>query len=138
MPGDKLLAILIRRPMQGDQGFVAATWVNSLWTVGGHKSDHNALVDRMLDDPAIRLRIACDPDRPEHILGWIAYTPAPAKALHYVYTRDKYRKQGTAKALMLSAFASFPRCYTMLGPDGKALAERYPLTIHMDVHEFLR
>jgi GNAT superfamily N-acetyltransferase len=135
--------VYIRRPRPTDQSYIAATWVSSLIQVRGNtKSESNAIVDRMLDDPAVRLLLAVEPGSIDTILGWICYTPMPrAQVLHYVYVRDKLRGRGIARALHDKAWAqSHPTSrlvYTMRGPDADRLLDRWPQAIQLPVTEFL-
>jgi GNAT superfamily N-acetyltransferase len=135
------VAIDIRKPRPTDQGYIASTWVDSMATAKqGPRSDLNRMVDRMLDDQAVRLLIACEPTKTDVILGWLAYTPMPgSRIVHYVYTRDRMRRRGIAAALVRHAF---PRdigkiVHTMRGPDADSLARRYRDTIHLPLTEFL-
>lgn len=136
--------VFIRRPRPTDQGFIAATWVDSIsprhheqWDEREHV---NRLVDRLLDDAAVRILVASEPTRTDVILGWLSYTPMPAsRIVHYVYVRDRMRRRGIASALYRKAF---PRdvgklVWTMRGPDTEALVKHYRDSIHMPVEEFL-
>lgn len=135
--------VYIRRPRPTDQSYIASTWVNSLIQVRGNtKSESNALVDRMLDDPAVRLLLAVEPSAPDTILGWICYTPMPrAQVLHYVYVRDKLRTRGIARELYNKAWSmshvSSKLVYTMRGPDADRLLARWPSAMLLPVTEFL-
>lgn len=133
--------IYIRRPRPTDQSYIASTWVNSLIQVRGNtKSESNALVDRMLDDPAVRLLLAVEPSSMDTILGWLCYTPMPSsRIVHYVYVRDKLRLRGIASALYRKAWPvdKGKLVYTLSGPDADALHKRWPDAIHMQITEFL-
>jgi GNAT superfamily N-acetyltransferase len=133
--------VYIRRPRPTDQSYIASTWVNSLIQVRGNtKSEANALVDRMLDDPAVRLLLAVEPSSIDTILGWICYTPMPSsRIIHYVYVRDKLRLRGIASALYRKAWPvdKGKLVYTMRGPDSDRLLERWPSAISLPVTEFL-
>lgn len=135
--------VYIRRPRPTDQSYIASTWVSSLSQVRGTpRSEANALVDRMLDDPAVRLLLAVEPSSIDTILGWLCYTPMPrAQVLHYVYVRDKLRDRGIARALYNKAWSqahvSSKLVYTMRGPDADRLLSRWPSATHLPVTEFL-
>jgi GNAT superfamily N-acetyltransferase len=132
--------VYIRRPRPTDQSYIAATWVSSLIQVRGNtKSESNAIVDRMLDDPAVRLLLAVEPGSIDTILGWICYTPMPrAQVLHYVYVRDKLRGRGIARALHDKAWSvdTGKLVHTLRGPDADSLLKRFP-AIHLPITEFL-
>lgn len=138
------LQVLIRRPRPTDQGFIASTWVDSMTSRrAGERSQANHMVDRLLDDPAVRILIAAEPTRTDVILGWIAYTPLPAsRVIHYAYVRDRMRHRGIARKLLEEAFGqAMGVCrimLTMTGPDTESLACKYPSAIMMmDLEEFL-
>lgn len=142
------MSVFIRRPRPTDQGYIASTWVDSI-TLGNRagrgerrpRSDANVIVDRLLDDPAVRILVAAEPTRTDLILGWICYTPMPAsKIVHYIYVRDKQRRRGIASALLRKAFEGKAGkfVYTMHGPDTDAIVEGYRDTIFLPIEDFLR
>ncbi len=142
------LRTVIRRPRPADQSFIAATWVKSLMMAdrGLVKSDTNKLVDRLLDDPATRVLVACEPINEDALHGWICYVPAPRLlVVHYVYVRDRVRTRGVARTLVaaarghasVSAGTASKTVYTMRGPAIGWLARKYPAAISMDIRDFL-
>ena len=94
--------VLLRRPRSSDQSYVASTWAHSLRSTGrAGVGKPDALIDRMLDNSAVKVMLAVEPSDDERILGWIAYTAMPrAIIVHYVYVRDKVRGRGIAHALL--------------------------------------
>jgi GNAT superfamily N-acetyltransferase len=95
----------------------------------------------MLDELAVRIRIACDATNERTILGWIAYTPSPrVNTLHFLYVRKPHRRHGIARALYREAFGpnDRPIVFTMHGRNAKELTALYPHAIHLPVAQFLR
>ena len=139
------LMIFIRRPRPTDQGFIASTWVDSMMfgQKGGPKhprSGANVLVDKMLDDPAVRLLVASEPAKTDVILGWLCYTPLPKTlVLHYIYVRDRMRHRGIARQLLIQANRNgwSKLAYTMRGPDADGLLEKNPGAVYVPIDEFL-
>jgi GNAT superfamily N-acetyltransferase len=132
--------VRVRRPVADDQGYVASTWVKSLYTADKRRrmSDLNALVDRMLDEPTVRLLVACEPTDAERILGWVAFTPSVGlPVLHYVYVREKHRRHGIARQMANHIGLSGRFIYTLRGPDADGLTAKHPTAVHVDIHEFL-
>lgn len=132
--------VYIRRPRPTDQSYIASTWVNSLIQVRGQtKSESNAIVDRMLDDPSVRLMLAVEPTAINTILGWLCYTPlSKAFAVHYVYVRDKMRRRGIATAMMARANNEDRKLvWTMRGPEANWLIEKHKRAVYLSVSEFL-
>ena len=104
------------------------------------RSELNDIIDRLLDDESVRVRIACEPTRQNMILGWVCYTPTPKMmVLHYLYVREKMRRRGVAGQLMREAyqFGQGKLVYTMRGPDAAWLIAKNREAVMMDVKEFL-
>lgn len=52
--------------------------------------------------------VACNPSKPDHLLGWICYEHTPRdRILHYVFVRPMYRSNGLCRSLMDEV--GFPR-----------------------------
>lgn len=139
--------VFIRRPRPTDQGYIASTWADSI-TLGNVRWDKkraarsglNVVIDRLLDDPAVRILIASEPTKTDAILGWLCYTPLPAsRVVHYVYVREKIRHRGIGAALYRKAWPEDrgKLVYTMRGPDAESLVQRYRDAIYLPVEEFL-
>ena len=135
--------VFIRRPRPTDQGFIASTWADSI-TNGGRerKGPINVTIDRLLDDPAVRILVASEPADTNVILGWLVYTPLPARLIiHYAYVRGRMRRRGIMTALINKATNGQPKArpiaLTMRGPDTEVLAARYRDTIMMSMRDFL-
>ena len=133
--------VFVRRPRPTDQGYIASTWAKSM--TGGKRTPEtawlNTIIDRMLDDPAVRILVASEPSKTDQIVGWLCYTPMKSTLIvHYAYTREPRRRQGIIKALLEHAMPGRKTiAYTMRGPDAESLATRYPAAIKLDLHEFL-
>lgn len=135
-------AVELRKPRPTDQGFVADSWVRNALQGDRRavRSEVNRIVDRLLDDEAVRLLIANEPGQTNTILGWLAYTPLPSGlVVHFAYVRDRARRRGIGGQLLARALEGRQRkiFYTGRGPDAKWLAERYRDAIVMDMAEFL-
>lgn len=103
---------MIREPLAGDQGYIAATWARSV--LSGMRAGHamrrhgdrstarqqlpserdvreqlGARIDAVLDRPDTRGLVVCPNDREDYIVGWILYVDRPGGVaiVHYVYTR---------------------------------------------------
>lgn len=136
------LEVLIRRPRDTDQGYVASTWVESLC-----KADHSAsrveidrLVDRLLDHEGVRVLLGCEPSRSSVILGWLCWSPVKAiRLVHYAYVRAGLRDRGIAGVLRAEAGLADdrPLVHTLRGPCFKSLARKYPALIEHSIQEFL-
>ena len=137
------MRVLIRKPRPSDQGYVASTWIQSLC-----KADASAregivglLIDSVLDHPNVSCLLACNPDEPRAIYGWLVWSPMRAiRLIHFAYVRGALRDRGIAAALRTAAQLDDnerPLVYTMRGPAHKSLARKYPHAIEQPIGEFL-
>lgn len=102
----------IRPSTKEDVSFVMDSWLRSF-----RKSPYSGVVPRnlyvqvysecirQLLARGARLMVACNPEAPEQILGFICYE-SPG-VLHYVYVKELYRDSGIAKSLV--AYAGLDR-----------------------------
>ena len=63
-------------------------------------ADQRAIVLHLLRTSATI--VACSPDDEEHVLGFITHGPGPV--VHWVYTKNSYRRLGLGDALVRAAF----------------------------------
>lgn len=135
--------VVLRTPRPTDQSYIASTWTHSLVShdKANRKSETNQLVDKLLDDPSVRLLVACEPTNTDQIDGWLCYTPTPrALVVHYVYVRDKMRRRGIARAMLAKAMGaktSARLAYTMIGPSSSVLLTKWSDAVHVPIREFL-
>lgn len=67
--------------------------------------EHHKVIDRILDRPETKVRLAVMPDDPSVVFGW-AVTEGP-DVVHYVYVKPSFRKYGIARALLSGISAPF-------------------------------
>jgi ribosomal protein S18 acetylase RimI-like enzyme len=87
-------------------------YVASTWTAGMHRSCichksiarslffakyANPKVAQCLGTPDTRVLVACLPDAPDVILGYIVYTPPVT--VHWIHTKPAFYRQGIAREL---------------------------------------
>lgn len=136
--------VLIRKPKPSDQGYVASTWVRALCAADRDTTEGAAgvTVDRLLDHPNVSCLLACDPDRPAGIHGWLVWSPMKAiRLVHFAYVRAPLRDRGIASALRSAAGLddeTRPLVYTLRGPLYRSLSRKYPNAIEQPIEEFLR
>ena len=103
---DVLTATVRDFDMEKDGNFIYHSWGNSyreaaLGAWGDiPKATYYKRVRLRIDTLLKRgaeLKIACDPDNQDIILGWMC---AESPVLHYVYVKEAYRKQGIALTLL--------------------------------------
>ena len=92
--------------------FVLETWLTSFrkspWAGvvpnDLYKPVYLNAIKQLLDRGAMVL-CAVNPDKPDHILGWICFerTSDSVPVVHYVFVKPLYRKRGVAKSLFASA-----------------------------------
>ena len=102
---------LVRQHQKSDMGFIVDSWTES-W----HGSTMREVRYRYFRDPC-RARIndivrrnyvlvACDPENPDHIFGYIVYNPE-SRVVHYMYVTVTRRKTGLARELFQKALGEF-------------------------------
>ena len=97
-----LSQVIIRPGEAGDASFIHSSWLNSYlrnsrWpgVVGPcFHVEHSEVIKRLMDRSEIK--VAAWSEDAETILGWICAEPT---ALHYVFVRKEFRRQGIAKQL---------------------------------------
>lgn len=119
----------------GDADFIYATWMSSFCNSGYARAvpkpiynlSQRGRIDRILERENLFCHIACHPETPELIYGYIV-GEAPA-TIHYIYVKGAYRKLGIGKALAGALDWKEPIIYTHKSPhiwveakikDGKA------------------
>lgn len=107
-------AWIIRDALPNELNFIYATWLNSYkhdsalgksCTNTTFFAEYPSIIDKILSQPKTKISIACFPDTPNIILSYLIYE-AP-NLLHYLFTKEIYRKNGIAHHLFEDAF-SFP------------------------------
>lgn len=99
------------RPMEPDDiPFVASSWIRSYSERGrtaqgmeyaAQMDGHGPIVDEILRRATTRATIACYPQQPKLILGWVVTEGTSRAAIvHYVYVKQNYRRNGFAKKLL--------------------------------------
>lgn len=66
------------------------------------------VIDGVLAEPDTHTLVACCPERPAFIYGWLTYTPSRVTAIHYAYVRDErndipLRRRGIFGILLTAA-----------------------------------
>lgn len=128
----------IRKASQGDEAYVAKTWVESLVDVGFDWPTANKQVDQLLDDPLTKALIACPPNDRRRILGFVVYA---GRTLLYVCVRNQERRKGIATALLREAGladATKPLLYVYDGPSAKWAKTMRPNAVKVSVMEHLQ
>lgn len=109
----------IRKANADDIAFIYDTWKRSYRydkVTPGIRNfiyypEQTAIMDMILASKQTEVSIACKPDEPFVVFGYMVHQKHPA-ILHYVYVKEPLQRLGIAKALFAKAF----------GPDlGKTL-----------------
>lgn len=98
--------IVIRPARESDVGYIIGTWRDSFAGAPAvHGADRDALkseiahlVRVLRETPDVELRIACDHQDDDTLLGFAAFH---GDTLHYVYVRGDMRQMGIAKRLLV-------------------------------------
>ncbi len=101
-----------------DLSFIYSTWLESYrydsFFGKSHRNgvffpDYQLVLDKLLEES--RVVVACVPDSPETILGYIVFEP---NLLHYIFVKGAFRRFGIATSLLDYAFPNLERsvCFT--------------------------
>lgn len=155
---DARLNVLVRPARESDQGYVMSTWALYLCSQADHctkaRGMHfvndrmtachgtRALVDRIVESPAVKIAIASDPSDSDRILGWLAYTDSgAARIVHGAYTRQHVRDRHVMRSIAESVgmAGTRPLLYTVVGPFAKSLLARpqFQNAVPLPIEEFL-
>lgn len=106
---------LLRAAEAGDRGYIMSTWRKTARTHlrwlrdvpdsvyddrrHGYVRHVEAILDRCdsAAEKAARAIVACDPENPEILYG---YAVAEGEAIHMVYVRGAFRRQGVARGML--------------------------------------
>lgn len=130
MTAAALPAVILRPAVESDAALIYSSWLRSYWNSTMSKSGvayqdyargQRARIDRLLAKHGAV--VACSPEAPSTIMSWacVGRWTIPQGfpvSLHYVYTRQPYRRQGHAR-LLVAADAdgathmtpAFARCF---------------------------
>lgn len=101
------LKVQIRPVTEEDVGFIKKNWlrivrhsVDDLCPSDLFYEEHDKVIG-MLSNKSECL-VACDPEYPFYIYGFIVGSPLPDSAVlvHFVFTRDEWRRRGVARHLV--------------------------------------
>ena len=96
----------IRDAIKADESFIFATWLKSLyfgdsWFSHTEKNsfmkNYHKLIESLLSQDGIQVKIACLKEDSDVILGYSMYKN---NTLHYVFVKKDWRKAGIARALV--------------------------------------
>jgi GNAT superfamily N-acetyltransferase len=103
----------IRPALPDELNLLYATWSNSFrgdssvgksCTTTIFFAEYFKVIDHILEKPTTKVIVACFPDTPNVVLGYMVYEPG---TLHYCFTKEIYRNAGIAKSLFEHAFDHF-------------------------------
>ena len=113
------MQILLRMMTPSDERFVAASWHSSFWKNSANRSMGWDVYSKGQDLRVQRLllkhsaHIAYLEEVPDEILGWCCHDYNTA--VHYVYVKGTYRKQGIGKGLVPSAMKYYTHATDTVG-----------------------
>ncbi len=93
---------------QNDLNFICSTWLRGLYYGNSwfreidkdlFMENYNKVVHSILSKENVEARISCLKEDPDTILGYAILEPQ-RNAIHWLYTKDAWRKLGIAKHLL--------------------------------------
>lgn len=113
---------VIRDAVDSDVPFVIHAWVEEMrdspsrWGMPNvdYYSWQRAYIRQQLRES--KTLIACAPDDPNHLFGYVTF--APPNYVHWLYVKSAYRNIGFARALVHAALGAPPRIYVTQLSDG--------------------
>ena len=118
----------IRLSQGGDLPFIYTTWMKSYRydsLIGQSCRNsiffpfYNKVIDYILLQPDTQVLVACSKEEPEVIF---AYMVTQGEILHYVFTKEAFRRQGIAKSLYEAANA--PKIYSQKTFQSRPIIEK--------------
>jgi len=132
LPG---LTIGVRDAGPGDAGLIYQPWIRTLgrsdpWSgldPNWHAASAHALITRLLERG--HALCAVDPDNADQVYGLIVFERRHGEGyLHWVYTKDAFRRAHVASRLVAAAFRGEPAYYTIRTPAIRHHEERWRLS----------
>lgn len=129
--------ITIRPGEFDDLNFIFASWLKGLrFGSKWHKDidqdvyfqGQHRVIEKIIEDPATEIRIACLKDTPEVIVG---YSVVTGTTLHWVQVKKDWRNIGIAKDLVPKSIAEV----SVLTTVGASILKRYPNIVHNPYQE---
>jgi hypothetical protein len=113
------LAHTLRDAVQADRRLIGDSWCKTLLGCSDSNprgvgplaamqrslyfSSQEALIDAILRDSGTKVVVACAPEAPEHVFGWVCASPSE-RMLHFVYVSWAERRFGVGSSLIRSVF----------------------------------
>lgn len=118
------MEIVIRGGNADDLNFVRSTWLKGLYYGNSYcseidqtsffKGQGQIIADALLN-PSNSLRVACLKEDPSVVLGYVLVGWNAPIAIHWVYVKSAFRKQGIANSLLSDVKADTVTSITDLG-----------------------
>lgn len=118
---------MVRPKGEADKNFIFVSWNKGLRYSSKHLEiipleEYNIRFQKVFDElwknNGVTFKVAVLPDAQDVILGYVIHQ---GTVLHWVFTKDAWRKMGIAKLLVPSDI----KTCTNLSPPGKFLAKKY-------------
>lgn len=134
--------VTIRPFKSTDANLIYSTWLRNYFHSSAFakkiSSDvffkyHQLIVERILSRSKDHVLIACLPDAPDVIVGYLVYEKLPQDlVIHYCYVKKAFRKLGIAKSLFASAGIDLDQSnyYSHLTYEVEPIIRTYPNLIY--------
>lgn len=114
--------MIVRQAAEADEPFIMDSWLRSFrhsWFAGPIPNSlyykvYRPIIMAVRARPGARLLVCVDDDDPDSIYGFACIEPPGI--IHYVYTKDVYRRKGVARRLL--AGVREPLEYTFRTKEG--------------------
>jgi GNAT superfamily N-acetyltransferase len=124
---------IIRERASTDDAFIYTSFLKGLrygsseWLSkmpeGMFYNQFNKYLKNLIERPQITIKIACLPDDPDVILGYIVYESG---CIHWIFVKDSFRRMGIGKMLFPN---NITRC-SHLSKIGNSLAKKYNIVFN--------
>lgn len=118
------LPVLLREVRKEDGTFIHNSWLESSW----YRNKRVPNAKRLMSNRIVKVMehskilVACDPEDDEIIYGYVLYED---DAVHWVYVKYLFRKQGLATLLLSAIPQDALKWHTFLSPAGETLIKKY-------------
>lgn len=98
--------ITSRNYQKTDEGYIFSTWLKGLWAgnawfheMGKNRffKNYHLVLDKIMADPETKIRLIVLAEDPDVILSYAVFNEP---RLHWVFTRDRWRRFGLARDLI--------------------------------------
>lgn len=128
--------IYFRAHTPEDTNFIYATWLNSYYfgsrfaeriTKTIYYDYHQQVLEKILTHPDTKILIACNPQNPNTIFGYLVHQTFKTPIIQYIYVKGPFQKLGIAAEMIREAEIDLKKAiFTHWTFDTNWIMDKYP------------